>query len=579
MRKEAEAQAKAEIEATVIAAIEAGHAGAILRASEIALARICFSKFCQMAWHVLEPSTHLDWGRHHELICTTLQALFEDWWRSTQQRDYIPLVRNTVINCPPGSLKSKLIAVMFQAWVWLRAPGAKFVCISVNESAAMRDARDCRALMLSDWYQINFQPDWTFKDDQDALSDFGNTKGGGRLSKASGSHIVGLRGDFLLGDDLNDPEKASEENERKSVNDLWDNNQFNRVNDLARSQRICVQQRVHVNDHTGHVIGKLGVWTPTNRDGWLNVVLPAEFELSRPAFSLPVGLRKYVRNLPGAEMRDWRTVEGESLHPARFTTDVIATEKKRWKGTSNYAGQMQQRPADVTGGKIKKSWFGWFRLAKGVRDDIDEQDTGRPRPDGCEANETITIPAAHYRPGYWDFDMVALSIDPALKKTERGSLWGMMAFGIKGGRRFGLDDKSKRCEPDEAVLVIKELVVLWKPEKILIENKAGGEGLRRTLQLEMASGDMPMVGIEMIDPGTQDKDARLNAAISTMSNGMLLLREGAEWVYDYVEELSLYPNALTNDRVDCTTQVINGVQFDSVTYPNQSQWEAALGAN
>jgi predicted phage terminase large subunit-like protein len=577
VRKEQEAREAAELEQRILTAIQEGRGQEVLAAAEIALARVHFSTFCRLAWHVLEPSTYLDWGRHHELICTVLQALFEDWWRSKLDRNYFPHVRNTVFNCPPGSLKSKLIAVLFQAWVWIRAPGTKFICVSVNELAALRDARDTRLLMSSDWYRINFQPNWTIKDDQDAISDFGNTAGGARLSRPSGSTIIGLRGDFFLGDDLNDPEKAGEKSERDKVNSTWDNNQYKRVNDELRSQRICVQQRVHVEDHTGHVLKKQGTWSPENKTGWLHVVLPAEFEVKRGAFELPVKLRKYVRDLPGAELRDWRKVEGEILHPARMTPDYLVEEKKRCAGTSNYACQMQQRPVDQAGGKIKRESFGFFRLRGGVRDDVDEHDTGRSRPDGCEKAETIIIEPAHYRPGYWDFDLVGLSVDPALKKTDRGSRWGMLAFGVKGGRRFILDDKSQRGEPDMAIKVLLELTLLWKPEKMLIENKAGGEGLRRNLEIAMANGDFPMVEIVMVNPGTQDKDARLNSASPTIANGMLFLREGAEWLEDYVEELAMYPNFSTDDRVDATTQLINEISMDDCAYPSAGAWNVAAG--
>lgn len=517
----------------------------------------------------------MEWGRHHELICTTLQALFEDWWKSKQERGYVPFVRNTVFNCPPGSLKSKLIAVFFHAWVWLRAPGTKFVCVSVNESAAQRDARDTRALLLSDWYQANFTPNWTIKIDQDAISDFGNTAGGGRLSRASGSVIVGLRGDFFLGDDLNDPEESDKEQEREKVNSLWDTNQYNRVNDPLRSQRICVQQRVHVNDHTGHVTSKQGLWSLDNRNGWLQVVLPAEFELSRPPFELPVQLRQYVDELPHRELRDWRKEAGETLHLARMPAKWLADEKRRWAGTSNYAGQMQQRPTAEGGGKIKRAWLGWFRLARGVRHGIDELDTGRPRPRDCHNGEAVVISAAHHRPGCWDFDQVVVSVDPAYKKTEKGSLWGILAFGCKGARKYLLDDRSQRGEPDEAIAIMKQLVKQWSPDRILIEDKAGGAGMFRTLELAMAEGDVPMVELELVNPGTLDKDARINAAIPTLANGMLYLLDGAPWLEEYVEELALYPNGLRNDRIDATTQAINHIRIDDYAYPSAQAWSIA----
>ncbi len=564
-----------ELEQRILAAVKGGNLELVLAAADIALARVSFSKFCRLAWPVVEPSTHLEWGRHHELICTTLQALFEDWWKGKRDRNYIPLVRNTVFNCPPGSLKSRLIAVFFHAWIWIRAPGTKLVCVSVNEAAALRDARDTRALLLSDWYQRSFQPEWAIKTDQDAISDFGNTAGGGRISRPSGSVIVGLRGDFLLGDDLNDPEESDKEIERDKVNSLWDTNQYNRVNDPLRSQRICVQQRVHSLDHTGHVVRTQGTWSLENREGWLLVVLPAEFEASRSAFELPEGLRHYVQDIPGAEIRDWRTKPGDVLHPARMTSDWIAGEKKRWAGTSNYAGQMQQRPAAEGGGKIKKAWLNWFRLGRGVRPGIDEIETGRPRPADCHKGEAVVIGAAHHRPGFWDFDQVVLSVDPAYKKTEKGSLWGMLAFGCKGARKYLLDDRSRRGEPDEAIAVMKALVRAWLPDKILIEDKAGGAGMYRTLELSLAEGDCPMVELELVNPGTLDKDARVNSAIPSLANGMLYLLDGAPWLEEYVEELALYPNGLRNDRIDATTQAFNHIRTDDCAYPSASAWSAA----
>lgn len=575
LRQEQEHLRDAQLESQIVAAVEDGKGQDVLAAAEIAFSRWSFAKFCQLAWHVIEPSTDLDWGRHHELICTTLQALFEDWLRSKEVRGYYPNVRNTVFNCPPGSLKSKLIAVLFHAWVWLRAPGAKFVCVSVNEQAALRDARDTRTLINSDWYQDSFKPNWKIKDDQDAITDFGNTAGGGRLSRPSGSVIVGLRGDFFLGDDLNDPNESDKQTERDKVKNIWDTNQYSRVNDPRRSQRICVQQRVHDDDHTGHVIRKQGLWSPKNPNGWLHVVLPAEFELSRPAFRLPAGLRKYVKDLPDVEMGDWRKEEGEVLHPARMTPQVIADDKNRWLGTSNYAGQMQQRPTAEGGGKIKREWFGFFRLVGGVRDDIDQHDTGRSRPDGCEKAETIVIYEAHHRPGHWDFDQIVISVDPAYKKTDSGSRWAMLVFGCKGARKFLLEDASQRGEPDAIILVMKDLVRLWGPDRILIEDKAGGAGMFRTLEIEMASGDTPMVELELVNPGTQDKMARANSAIPALANGMLYLRDGAAYLHDYVEEMCLFPNSARDDRPDGTFQCFNHVRVDDTSYPSAGAWAAA----
>lgn len=568
-------RAAESVMAQVERAILAGHADKVLAQLTGLLAVSSFSAFCQAAWHVVEPSTTLDWGKHHELLCTTLQALFEDWLKTKSDPEYTPNVVNCAINCPPGSLKSKLIAQFFHAWAWLRCPGAKFIYLSVNESAAMRDARATRDLVRSDWYQETFKPSWAIKGDQDAISDFGNNAGGGRLSQASGSEIVGLRSDFLIVDDANNPNDSNNIGERKKVNDLWDTNQYNRVNDPNKSMRITIQQRTHAGDHTGHIIAKQGLWSLNNRTGWLHVVLPAEFEVKRPAFKLPVPLRRLVKDLPGIVMDDWRRKQGEVLHPKRMTAEYLEAEKRRWAGTGNYAGQMQQRPSSEGGGKVKKLHYGWFRLARGVRDDIDGEDNGFPRPEGCHLGEAVVIGSATHRPGKWDFDQIVISVDPALKKTEAGSLWGMLAIGYKGAGRYVLDDRSERGEPDEAVAILKQMILYWDPDKLLIEDKAGGPGMTRTLKVEMAEGKLPMVLIEEVNPGTQDKDVRLNTAIPTIANGNLYLRDGARWTHDVVEEVSGYPGAMTNDRLDCITQAINHANEANFVLPGEGSWAAA----
>lgn len=928
-------RAAESVMAQVERAILAGHADKVLAQLTGLLAVSSFSTFCQAAWHVVEPSTTLDWGKHHELICTTLQALLEDWLKTKSDSNYIPHVLNTVFNTPPGSLKSRIVSVFYHAYSWLRCPGMKFIYLSVNESAAMRDARATRDLIRSDWYQETFKPSWAIKGDQDAISDFGNNAGGGRLSQASGSEIVGLRSDCVAGDtlvatevgdvpisvlhqtlqsggviprvwslnqessvielkhiraskvstssqivdvrtesndllrctdahrvytqgnytqaahlggcqvsilqrshlsietghssevprlsvrdsdmcalqhgisearsgirqegeeraggwsvlqqelqndddagtrgdaglcslqegvqdqgqegqgslleemlsgvwnadlgrevrtqgvsglsgevqshlsstsalfqgvrqqsafpgydrkgelellgsswqnlrrkpvgqlvgddqtqgrlpvhsvrrgrveqsaagascgrqsaaqrpreldntvrflshhppqaknqtvlsvkeafeggrraeievydievegnhnffannilvhnclivdDANNPNDSNNIGERKKVNDLWDTNQYNRVNDPNKSMRITIQQRTHAGDHTGHIIAKQGLWSLNNRTGWLHVVLPAEFEVKRPAFKLPAPLRRLVKDLPGIVMDDWRRKQGEVLHPKRMTAEYLEAEKRRWAGTGNYAGQMQQRPSSEGGGKVKKLHYGWFRLARGVRDDIDGEDNGFPRPEGCHLGEAVVIGSATHRPGKWDFDQIVISVDPALKKTEAGSLWGMLAIGYKGAGRYVLDDRSERGEPDEAVAILKEMILYWDPDKLLIEDKAGGPGMTRTLKVEMAEGKLPMVLIEEVNPGTQDKDVRLNTAIPTIANGNLYLRDGCRWTHDVVEEVSGYPGAMTNDRLDCITQAINHANETNFVLPAEGSWAAA----
>lgn len=516
-----------------------------------------FAEFCRQAWHVIEPATTLEWNWHHTLLCNTLQALFESWLRAGEVQNYVPPILNTVINVCPGSLKSRITNVFFPAWVWLRSPGVKFICLSVNEDATMRDARAARDLVKSDWFQSTFQPKWKLKGDQDAISNYGNNAGGERLSKASGAQIVGLRADILIYDDPNSPDESL--GERELINKVWDESIYSRVNSGTRSLRIGIQQRVGGGDWTDHILKKQGHWGPDPKDrgGWLNVVLPAEYEAARK-FTMPQELAELLRKKLGddALISDPRTVEGESVHPKRFDVETLARERRRWEGTGNYASQYQQRPALQSGNWIKRKYWGGFRLDGGVRPEFDEVPKGRPRPAECEW-EPVLIKAKHHMPGYWDFDWVCLSLDCAAKKTDKGSNWGMVVVGGKGGRRYVLDDRTKRGDILEVVEILRALILMWKPDRILIENKAAGEDLKIRLKGEMEKGDMPMVIVEEVKVGAAGKEERLMACLPTIANGNVYLLDGAMWLNEFVEEMSDFPNGTRDDRVDALSQVLN----------------------
>jgi predicted phage terminase large subunit-like protein len=396
----------------------------------------------------------------------------------------------------------------------------------------------------------------------------------------------------ILIDDPNNPKKAESKKERDEVNDLWDVNQFNRVNDMERSLRFGVQQRTNEADWTGHVVDQMGTWADgteldekgnpyldkdgkpiVNLDGWLHVVLPAEFDPKRK-FSLPKALVALLKeHLPDFEIvtEDPRTEDGDPIDHERMSKTMLAAERRRWAGTGNYVGQMLQSPSGAEGTMVQRQWWGWFRLAGGVRPDIDEIDTGRPRPAFCrtiEEQPATVIHAATHAPSRWDFDWIAISLDCASKKTEKGSNYGILVIAGRGGRRYVLDDRTQRGALHEIIAIVKELVLLWKPDKILVEEKAAGPDVMDTLREQMGAGDVPMVAIEGIEPGNTDKELRLEAAIPYLANGMVYLLDGAPWLEEFVNELSKFPHGVRDDRVDALSQALNHIRAKDDEWPD-----------
>jgi predicted phage terminase large subunit-like protein len=269
--------------------------------------------------------------------------------------------------------------------------------------------------------------------------------------------------------------------------------------------------------------------------------------------------------------RDPRTEEGESMDPIRMPKSVLDGERRRWSKSGSYAGQMLQRPVLAEGDMVQRSWWGFCRLAGGVRDVFDGLDNDRPRPDLClnrEESPAQIIHAKHHGIHEWDLDWIGISCDPAAKKTTRGSLYGLLVVAGKGGRRYVLDDRSQRGAFHEILEVIVEMIHFWKPDFLLIEPKAAGPDIMDTLYERMGAGDVPVISIEECEPGASDKESRLEAALPYIRNGLVHLLDGAPWLKDFVDELSAFPRGKTDDRTDALSQVLNHKRVADDAWPS-----------
>lgn len=100
----------------------------------------------------------------------------------------------------------------------------------------MKHARDCRNIMLSDWYRRAF-PGTVLKSERE--HDFETTRGGGRLSTT----MTGRGGEIII----DDPMKADDGNSllaRTKVRDWFSNTVMSRLDDRSRGVIILVMQRL-----------------------------------------------------------------------------------------------------------------------------------------------------------------------------------------------------------------------------------------------------------------------------------------------------------------------------------------------
>jgi predicted phage terminase large subunit-like protein len=101
----------------------------------------------------------------------------------------------------------------------------------------------------------------------------------------------------------------------------------------------------------------------------------------------------------------------------------------------------------------------------------------------------------------------------------------------------------------------------WKPDAILIEDKASGQSLIQDLR---SSTRLPIVAIEP----EGDKVTRAIATGAMWEAGLVHIPQFADWVLDYEIELTTFPQAPHDDRVDSTTQFLNWVKYrtNSITF-------------
>lgn len=262
--------------------------------------------FVREAWRVLEPEAVYVHNWHIDAICEHLEAI--TWGRMKPR---------LIVNISPGSSKSLIISVLWQAWMWGPCGFAsrRFLSTSFAQDNVTRDTRKTRDLIQSEWYQAL----WPMPLVRAGETSFANEQTGSREGVAFAS-LMGKRGDILTIDDPHSLDGAESDAERtKAVRRFLEGGK-SRVNDRQKSAIVIVMQRIHTDDLTGAILAE--------DIGYEHLMIPMEYEPSR---SKPTAIG----------WTDPRSYVGELMDPRRFTESDARDEKKQ---TYSWNGQYQQRP-------------------------------------------------------------------------------------------------------------------------------------------------------------------------------------------------------------------------------------------
>jgi len=435
--------------------------------------------FIREAWHILEPTQPYVHNWHIDAICAHLEAVTDGQ------------INRLLINVPPGTAKSLLVSVFWQAWEWgpMGLSSMRYLVTAFNDGPVKRDTRKCRDLILSDWYR-KLWPDVELT--RTGETSFANSRTGTREGVAFGS-LTSQRGDRLIIDDPHSTETAESAAERLATTRKFREGAINRLNDQERSAIIVIMQRLHEEDVSG-IILKLHM-------GYTYLCLPMEFEADR-ACSTAIGFR------------DPRTADGDLLDPVRFPRETIENLKRDTTAYA-YAGQYQQRPTSREGGLFKHHWFA-DRIV-------------RSAPPGTRWVR------------HWD-----------LAATRRKT--AARTAGVKLGRtpdgRYIVGHVVKTQDEGNEVrkLISATAQVDGRVVEISLPQDPGQAGkIQAQDMIAMLAGY-----VVRAEPETGDKYTRAEPFAVQCEAGNVYLVEG-DWNESYIDELCNFPSGALKDQVDASS--------------------------
>ena len=459
-------------------------------------------EFVKQAWATVEPGIPFIPSWHIEIICEHLEAVSRGE------------VKRLLINIPPRHSKSTIVSVMWPMWEWIKAPEQKFLAASYSSVLSIRDNLKSRRLIQSPWFQERWGKKFSLSGDQNAKQRFENDKTGYRIATSVGGTATGEGGSRLVLDDPHGAQDAQSDAMRDSALEWFDQVWSTRLNNPKTDAMVCVMQRLHAKDISGHILEDI--------KGWEHICIPAEWDGTK---------RKTVLG-----SYDPRRIEGELICPERFGHAEIA-KLKVLLGTYGTAGQLQQRPSPAGGGILKTEHFRLWPASK-------------PMP---------------------DLFFIVQSYDTAFTEKTSGDptgccVWGVFEYEKKRNvilldcwnEHLGYPELKKRVLDDWQARYGGEkdnvLKPSRKPDIILIEAKGSGQSLLQDLRLS----NIPAVPY---NPGKADKVTRAHIASPLLEAGVFWVLESNKnrgkprtWVDQFFSQLEYFPAGEHDEMVDCFTQ-------------------------
>lgn len=211
--------------------------------------------------------------------------------------------------------------------------------------------------------------------------------------------------------------------------------------------------------------------------------------------------------------------EGAALNPDRYSRERLEALRGQL-GPLLFNAMFQQRVASIGGNIWRREWFRHYtELPPGL---------------------TLWLQS-------WDL---------SFKKTGKSYVTGQV-WATDGVRFFLVDQFRERLDFVNTAHAILSMCSRYPQSAglVFVEDKANGPAIMSALRSRVP-------GLSPVEP-YGSKLARAVSVQGDMSSGLVYLPASAPWLDDYLDEVTRFPNAKTDDQVDTTSQAL--IEFRKLT--------------
>ncbi len=440
-----------------------------------------FYTFFRKAWAVIETVPFTD-SWHVGEVCNHCECVTYE------------IIKNLLINIPPGCSKSTIVSVAWPAWEWTIKPETRFIFASFDGSLALKHATMMFNLITSPWYVERWGNLFDSSTAKFAMGDFTNKAGGFRFSTSVGGKGTGRHAHRRVFDDPNKPGDALGTGKAVSAvlettNHWWKHTMASRRVDPAKFSSVGVMQRIHEMDLSDQCI----------KDGYTHLCLPMRYDPARHCETSIGGDRRHE--------------PGELLNPQRYPKETVDDMVKTDLGEAVAAAQLDQNPAPAGGLIFKETNFRHFTLSEQPFDML---------------------------------DVSCLSIDCSFKDEPTSDYVALEVWGRKAALLYCYESVLERMDLEATIDQALLLLQIWKVGAILVEDKANGPSVIKALRKRLPN-------VLALDPKTS-KPARAQAANTYYYAHSVHHLADAPWLGRKEQNLKHYPKARNDDDVDTTSQ-------------------------